>query len=183
MFFTRPDDGLYGLAIYTQADYDALTMGVENTFFSFGGEWQDENNNVIGVVNSPEAIEGVEFYRSLYECCQAPGLSNAFFAEVNDAFIGGKVAMAMNYFAFFPALVNPEVNPHAAGTGFFVNPACPRGDQYAALGGQVRASFLHFRRNARKPPKPFPLVCSEDIQVEWWPPCWLYLQYQRSRVG
>jgi multiple sugar transport system substrate-binding protein len=90
MFFTRPDEELYGLAIYTQADYDALTMGVENVFFSFGAQWQDENNNVLGVVNSPEAIAGVEFYRSLYECCQAPGLSNAFFAEVNDAFIGGK---------------------------------------------------------------------------------------------
>ena len=27
-FFTRPDEGLYGAAIYTQLDYDALTMGV-----------------------------------------------------------------------------------------------------------------------------------------------------------
>jgi multiple sugar transport system substrate-binding protein len=38
-FFTRPDQGLYGLAIYTQKDYDAITMGVENTMFSWGGDW------------------------------------------------------------------------------------------------------------------------------------------------
>ena len=48
-------------------------------------------------------------------------MSNAFFVETNDAFIGGQVAMSMNYFAFFPALANPEVNPYAADTGFFVN--------------------------------------------------------------
>src|SRR5688500_17029121 len=168
MFFTRADDGLYGLAIYTQADYDALTMGVENAFFSFGGDWQDENNNVIGVVNSPEAIEGVEFYRSLYECCQAPGLSNAFFAEVNDAFIGGKVAMAMNYFAFFPALANPEVNPHAADTGFFVNPAGPRGDQYAALGGQGMSIISYISPERQEASKDFiRWFAQEDIQVEW----------------
>ena len=34
-FFTRPDDGLYGVAIYTQADYDALTM-VSKTLCSPG---------------------------------------------------------------------------------------------------------------------------------------------------
>ena len=27
-FFTREDEGLYGVAIYTQKDYDAITMGV-----------------------------------------------------------------------------------------------------------------------------------------------------------
>src|SRR5688572_33205806 len=27
-FFTRPDDGIYGVAIYTQDDYDAITMGL-----------------------------------------------------------------------------------------------------------------------------------------------------------
>src|SRR5690606_11963314 len=47
-FFTRADEGLYGVAIYTQADYDVLTMGVENVLFSWGAEWQDENNNVMG---------------------------------------------------------------------------------------------------------------------------------------
>jgi multiple sugar transport system substrate-binding protein len=44
--------------------------------------------------------------------------------------------MSMNYFAFFPALVNPATNPNAANTGFFANPAGPTGDQFAALGGQ-----------------------------------------------
>ena len=44
--------------------------------------------------------------------------------------------MSMNYFAFFPALLNEATNPNAKNTGFFANPAGPDGDQFAALGGQ-----------------------------------------------
>jgi multiple sugar transport system substrate-binding protein len=167
-FFTRPDDGLYGVGIYTQADYDALTMGVENVLFSWGANWQDANNNVQGVVNSPEAIEAVEFYRNLYDCCQAPGLSNAFFAEVNDAFIGGQTAMIMNYFAFFPALANPEVNPFAADTGYFVNPAGPNGDQHAALGGQGMSIISYIPTERQEAAKDFiRWFAQEDVQKEW----------------
>jgi multiple sugar transport system substrate-binding protein len=40
--------------------------------------------------------------------------------------IGGQVAMSMNYFAFFPALVNPGTNPYYHDkTGFFPNPKGP----------------------------------------------------------
>jgi multiple sugar transport system substrate-binding protein len=167
-FFTRPDDGLYGVAIYTQADYDALTMGVENTMFSWGADWKDENNNAEGVVNSPEAIESVQFYRDLYECCQAPGLSNAFYSEVNDAFMGGQAAMAMNYFAFFPALANPEVNPYAETTGYFVNPEGPNGDQYAALGGQGMSIVNYISDERKAAAKDFiRWFAQEDIQAEW----------------
>lgn len=148
-FFTRPDQGLYGVAIYTQKDYDAITMGVENTMFPWGGRWQNEKNEVLGIVNSPENIEALQFYKDLYDCCQAPGLSNAFFTETNDALISGKAVMIMNYFAFFPALTNPATNPHAAGTGFFANPTGPKGDKGAALGGQG-LSIINFISDERK---------------------------------
>jgi multiple sugar transport system substrate-binding protein len=167
-FFTRPDAGLYGVAIYTQKDYDAITMGVENTMFSWGASWQDENNNVMGVVNSPEAIEAVQFYRDLYECCQAPGLSNAFFTETNDALISGQAVMIMNYFAFFPALVNEATNPHAANTGFFANPAGPNGDRAAALGGQGMSVISYISPERQEASKAFiQWFAQENIQAEW----------------
>lgn len=167
-FFTRPDDNLYGVAIYTQADYDALTMGFQNVLFSYGGDWQDEDNNVEGVTNSQAAVEAVQFYRDLYDCCQAPGLSNAFFTETNDAFIGGQVAMAMNYFAFFPALVNSEVNPYAENTGFFVNPAGPSGEQFAALGGQGMSIISYISPERQEAAKDFiKWFAQEEIQAEW----------------
>ena len=167
-FFTRPDEGLYGSAIYTQADYDALTMGFQNMLFSYGGDWSDENFNPDGVINSPEAVAALEFYKELYECCQPPGLSNAFFAEVNDAYIGGQAAMGMNYFAFFPALANPEVSEYADVTGYFVNPAGPGGDQFGSLGGQG-ISIINFIDDDRKQAS-FDFIKwfgQDDVQAKW----------------
>ena len=167
-FFTRPDEGQYGVAIYTQKDYDAITMGVENVMFAWGADWKDANNNAMDVVNSPEAIAALEFYRELYECCQAPGLSNAFFAEVNDAFISGQAAMAMNYFAFLPALVNPEVSPYAETTGFFANPTGPNGDRGAALGGQGMSIIAFIDEERQEAAKDFiRWFAQKDIQSEW----------------
>lgn len=167
-FFTRPDQNLYGVAIYTQKDYDAITMGVENTMFAWGGSWQDANNGVMGVVNSKEAVEAVQFYRDLYECCQAPGLSNAFFTETNDAFIAGNAVMTMNYFAFFPALVNSSINPHAAGTGFFPNPAGPSGKRGAALGGQGISVISYVSADRQQAARDFiKWFAQERVQAEW----------------
>jgi len=167
-FFTRPDQGLYGVAIYTQKDYDAITMGVENVMFSWGAEWQDENNNVLGVVNSPQAVEALQFYRDLYECCQVPGLSNAFFTETNDALIGGQAVMVMNYFAFFPALANPEVNPYADVTGFFANPAGPYGDRFAALGGQGMSVISYISPERQQAALDFiKWFAQEEVQAKW----------------
>jgi multiple sugar transport system substrate-binding protein len=168
-FFTRPDDGLYGVAIYTQKEYDAITMGVENTFFTYGARWQDpETNEVIGWVNSDRAVEALEIYRELYECCQAPGLSNAFFADVNDAFISGQAVMGMNYFAFLPALASPGVNPYAEGTGFFPNPGGPYGDRAAALGGQGLSIVSYVSPERQEAVKDFiRWFAQEEIQAEW----------------
>jgi multiple sugar transport system substrate-binding protein len=168
-FFTRPDDNLYGVAIYTQKDYDAITMGVENTMFSWGGDWKNPaTNEVMGVVNSSENIEALQAYRDLYECCQVPGLSNAFFTETNDAMIGGQAVMIMNYFAFFPALASPDISPYAESTKYFPNPAGPYGDQHAALGGQGMSVVGYVSPERQEAAKDFiRWFAEEDVQAEW----------------
>jgi len=133
-FFTGRQEGLYGVAIYTQDDYDAIVMGYENVLFSYGADWKDADNNVLGVINSPEAVAALQMYKDLYAFAP-PGTNDAFFQEMNDAFTNGQAAMIMNYFAFFPAL-NSSDNPYQDSTGYFVMPKGPDGDQYAALGGQ-----------------------------------------------
>jgi len=168
-FFTRPDDGLYGVAIYTQKEYDAMTMGIENTLFSFGADWKDGDNNVEGVINSPEAVAAVEYYKELYDCCQAPGLSNAFFTEVNDAMIGGQAAMGMNYFAFLPALVNEGTNPdYYDKMGFFANPAGPGGERGAALGGQGTSIVSYISPERQQASFDFlEWFGSDEVQAKW----------------
>jgi len=167
-FFTTADKSMNGVAIYTQKDYDAITMGYENMMFSWGAKWQNPDNTVEGVVNSQEAIDAVQYYRDLYDCCQVPGLNNAFYTETNDAMIGGQAAMIMNYFAFFPALANPSTNPYANVTGFFANPAGPTGIRKAALGGQG-TSVISFTSPERQQASLefIKWFAQEDIQAKW----------------
>jgi multiple sugar transport system substrate-binding protein len=75
-----------------------------------------------GFVNSPGAVAGLEFYKSVYKCCTPPGYSNGYMSEGLDAFKSGQVAMMMNWFAFFPGLYK---DPNVGGDkiGLFVNPA------------------------------------------------------------
>lgn len=166
-FFTRPDDGLYGVAVYTQVDYDAITMGFENVLFSYGADWKDENNNVLGVVNSPEAVAALELYKELYSFAP-PGTNNAFFPEMNDVFINGQVAMSMNYFAFFPALDNPNINPYRDVTGYFPMPAGPTGERYAALGGQGLSVNAYISDERKQASLDFiTWFAQEDTQARW----------------
>jgi len=69
----------------------------------------------------------------------------------------------MNYFAFFPALVNPATNPNAANTGFFADPKGPQGDQFAALGGQG-ISIVSYSENQEESFKFLGWVIKEDTQ-------------------
>jgi multiple sugar transport system substrate-binding protein len=165
-FFTRPGENKYGVALYTQTAYDAMAMGVEQTIFTWGGDLGDyATNKVDGILNSPQNIEALEAYRKLYTFTP-PNWTQAFFAENNQAFTEGLVAMNMNYFAFFPALANKASNPHADNTGYFANPPGPNGDQHAALGGQG-ISIISYSQNQEESLKFLKWFIRDDVQQKW----------------
>ncbi|MBB5754133.1 multiple sugar transport system substrate-binding protein [Prosthecomicrobium pneumaticum] len=165
-FFNRPDQKRYGVAIYTQNQYDGLAMGVENAIFSYGGELGDYSTyKVDGIINSEKNVTALEAYRKLF-AYTPPGWTNAFFAENNQAITEGLAAMSMNYFAFFPSLLNESTNPHAKNTGFFPNPAGPDGDQFAALGGQG-ISIVSYSENQEEAFKFLEWFIRDDVQQKW----------------
>ncbi len=165
-FFHRPDQGRYGIAIYTDNSYDAMAMGFENALFSFGGELGDPVTfQVDGILNSDKGVAALDAYRELYGFTP-PGWSKAFFVENNQAITEGLVAISMNYFAFFPALLNEATNPHAANTGFFANPAGPDGDRYAALGGQG-ISVVSYSENQEESMKFLEWFIKDETQKRW----------------
>ncbi|MBX3084936.1 MAG: sugar ABC transporter substrate-binding protein [Anaerolineae bacterium] len=167
-FFTRKDQNLYGAAIYTQKDYDAITMGFENVFFSYGGDWYNKDFQVDGVVNSENAIKALQYYHDLYECCSPPGLSNAFFQETNDAYTSGQAAMVMNYFAFFPALANEASSKFAKTTGYFPMPKGPDGARFAALGGQGMSVSSYISDERKQAAMDFiEWFAQESVQAKW----------------
>ena len=165
-FFHRPDEGRYGIAIYTDNSYDGLVMGVENAIFSYGGELGDYGTyEVEGIINSDQNVAALEMYRELYGFTP-PGWGKAFFVENNQAITENLAAMSMNYFAFFPALVNEASNPNAASTGFFANPAGPDGDQFAALGGQG-ISIVSYSNNIDESYKFLEWFIQDEVQKRW----------------
>lgn len=134
-FFTRPPN-LYGIAPWYSKEYDGITMGFQQVMWSFGGSYGDpETYKVEGHINSDDVVAALEYYKSLREF-SPPDAPNYYWAETLDAFKAGKVAMAMDYFAFFPGVVDSNQNPNYYDkTGFFVSPAGPKGHAIS-IGGQ-----------------------------------------------
>ncbi|MGB7242022.1 MAG: extracellular solute-binding protein [Sulfitobacter sp.] len=165
-FFHRPDEDRYGIAIYTDNSYDALVMGVENAIFSYGAELGNfETYEVEGYVNSAEAVAALENYKKLYGFTP-PGWAKTFFVENNQAITEDLAAMSMNYFAFFPALLNEATNPNAANTGFFSNPAGPTGAKHAALGGQG-ISIISYSENQEMSKDFLKWFIQPEVQKRW----------------
>ncbi|MEO6012309.1 MAG: extracellular solute-binding protein [Devosia sp.] len=165
-FFNRPTENRYGAAIYSQSSGDALTMGVENFIFAYGGSLGDyATYKVSGLLNSKESVQGLEDYKKLFSF-GPPGWGNAFFAEVNTAIAQGQVAMGMNFFAFFPSLLNEATNPQAKNMGFFANPPGPGGADFAALGGQG-ISLISYSKNQEEAMKFLDWLVKDSTQKRW----------------
>jgi len=169
-FQGRDIDGkkVYGAYIFTERGSEGITMGVTNVMYDYGFNYDDPKKpyHMDGVVNSTDAVKGLEFYKALYKCCTAPGMTNAYMSEGLDAFKSGQVAMQMNWFAFFPGLYK---DPNVGGDkiGFFVNPAGPGGMQFTQLGGQGISvvSYSDKKDDALQYIKWF---AQKDVQQKWW---------------
>ena len=101
---------------------------------------------------------------------------------MNTAIAQGQVAMGMNFFAFFPSLVNEATNPHAKDTGFFANPPGPRGDDYAALGGQG-ISLISYSQNKEEAMKFLEWLVKDDDPEALGRARWLHRGKRDPEVG
>ena len=132
-FFTRPDDKRYGCSLLTGRGYDSLTMGFQQIMWAFGGSWGDESTfKVKGSVDSAESVEALTFMKALLKFAPE-GAANFDYGKNLEVFMNGSVAMAMNYFAFYPGISASKEMADKA--GFFMMPA--KGDnRVVSLGGQ-----------------------------------------------
>ena len=92
-FQGREIDGkkVYGASIFTERGSEGITMGVTTALYDWGFQYENPKKpyQMEGFVNSPDAVEGLEFYKSLYKCCTPPGMTNAYMYEGLDAFKSG----------------------------------------------------------------------------------------------
>jgi len=154
--------------IYTERGSEGITMGAMDVLYSFGFKYDnpDKPYDMEGFVNSEGAVAGLEFYKSLYDCCVAPGTSNTYMGEGIDAYKSGQVAMQMNFAFTWPGF---EVDPNVGGgkTGYLVNPAGPGGERFAQLGGQG-ISVVANTDNMDGALAYIKWFAQPDVQKKWW---------------
>ena len=167
-FQGREIDGkkVYGAAIFTERGSEGITMGVTAALYSWGFKYEDPNGSyqMDGIVNSPDAVAALEFYKELYKCCTPPGYTDSYMQEGLDAFKSGQVAMQMNWFAFFPGLYKDE-NVGGDRIGFFVNPK--QNVEASTLGGQG-ISVVAYSDNQEGALKYIKWFAQADVQKKWW---------------
>ncbi len=167
-FQGREIDGkkVYGMGIYTERGSEGITMGVTAAMYAWGFQYEDPNKpySMEGYVNSPDAVEALEFYKSLYECCTPPGHSDAYMVANLDAYKSGQVAMQMNWFAFMPGIAKDE-DVGGDKSGFFVNPA----QKVAAstLGGQG-ISVVSYSDKKDLALEYIKWFAQDHVQKKWW---------------
>lgn len=167
-FQGREIDGktVYGAAIYTERGSEGITMGVLDALFPWDFKFENTPGkyDMEGAVNSPQAVEALEFYKSLYKCCTPPGHSDAYMTEDLDVYKSGQTALQMNFFAFFPGVAK---DPNVGGdvSGFFASP--PQKIEGSMLGGQGMSvvSYSDKKDLALQYIKWF---AQPDVQAKWW---------------
>jgi multiple sugar transport system substrate-binding protein len=168
-FQGREIDGktVYGASIYTERGSEGITMGVTNALYNYGFQYEnpDKPYDVEGYVNSDAAVEGLEFYKALYDCCTPPGSSDWYMSENIDAYKSGQVAMQMNFAFIWPGV---ESDPNVGGgkSGYFPNPAGP-GGHFAQLGGQG-ISVVAYSKNQVAALEYIKWFAQTEVQKKWW---------------
>ena len=166
-FFTRPEQDLYGIATWYSKAYDGITMGFQQVMWSYGASYGDPDTfKVDGYINSEKAVKALEYYKDLLQFAP-PDAPNFYYDETNGAYLAGKVAMAMNYYAFFPGLVDSGNNPTSHDkSGFFIAPAGPDGDHYISIGGQGM-SISTYSKNKKLAKQYLKWFMQKPVQEKW----------------
>jgi multiple sugar transport system substrate-binding protein len=156
----------YGIGLYTERGSEGITMGVTNALYANDVHYDNPDNpyEMEGYINSEAAVEALEFYKELYECCTPPGHSDAYMVANLDAYKSGQVAMQMNFFAFFPGIAKDDVVGGDV-SGFFVNPKMAT--EASVLGGQG-ISVVSYSDKQDMALEYIKWFAQPEIQQRWW---------------
>jgi multiple sugar transport system substrate-binding protein len=130
LFFTRsinPDSPTQFGTVLQLRNLIFNIMIWQSTLVSNGGNWLDEDGNVI--IDSDAAARGLEIYQTIIDAgATPPGSINYEFAEANEAFRNGQAASMLQWNAAYSTLTNPEESPQVADqVGIAPPPAGPEG--------------------------------------------------------
>jgi multiple sugar transport system substrate-binding protein len=134
-FFTRPKDNLYGYISKFGIPYDVITWDFNQVLWSWGGEfWDRKTKTAQGYINSPIAVEAMEFYKGLTKFAP-PGWPNAAFDETVNSMSQGLVMFSIEWSSFAPSMFDPKNSKVYDKIGVTIPPKGPKA-HLISLGGQ-----------------------------------------------
>lgn len=138
-------DSFYGISYQAGKGYDFSSMQINGFIWQHGGDIWDEtgipNAQAEGVVNSPEAVAGLEHYLSLLQYMPPVVQTGGMDIFVTDElFREGRVALNVNWIGFAESAIDPETS-RVADSVVFASPPGVRGDdgeivRWQNIGGQ-----------------------------------------------
>jgi multiple sugar transport system substrate-binding protein len=135
-FFNRPEEGIYGTLIQGKK-HMALWQEYINFLYSFGGAILDTDDpSQYGdiVINSPEAIEATNYYKSLMKF-SPPDTLNFTWDDALALMQQGKVAMCLMWTDSTYALEDPNLSKVSGKMGYTMIPKGKAGRVHQ-IGGQ-----------------------------------------------
>ncbi len=134
-FFTRPQQNLYGYISKFGIPYDVITWDFDQVLWCWGGAfWDRKTKTAEGYINSPTAVEAMNFYKSLTKFAP-PGWPNAAFDETVQSMSQGLVMFAIEWSSFAPSMFDPKNSKVYDKIGVAIPPKGPKA-HYISLGGQ-----------------------------------------------
>jgi multiple sugar transport system substrate-binding protein len=139
------EDDFYGIAYQAGKVYDFSTMQVNAFIWQHGGNIWDETQaptgKAEGVVNSPEAVKGLDHYLRLLKYMPPvvkTGSMDIF--KTDELFREGKVGMIIQWIGFGEGVINPATSKVADKVAFAQAPGLKGADgkivRWANIGGQ-----------------------------------------------
>ena len=118
IFFTRPEEELYGWGQFAAEQYDFASSAANNFIWSYGGElWNNKTNEIVGYLDSPASVEGLTQYIEMFN--YTPDVERSWgYIEIAEAFKKGHLAMAMQWYVFFDEMDDINKSKYADSTAF-----------------------------------------------------------------
>ena len=111
-WFTRPDEGFYGIAMEYSKEYDFISDHVMSLIWTLGGDifgGKEPCIKVDGYMNSPQSVEALKYYRYLLKY-QPPGAADYGIDQCITAISEGKVFSTLTWAAVGAPIFDPEVS-------------------------------------------------------------------------
>jgi multiple sugar transport system substrate-binding protein len=121
-----PDNGMYGIAM--RGARVPLVTQLSSFLYSYGADFQDADGQ--SAIDTPEAVEAIEFYGDLLREYGPPGVTNMGWIEASALFAQGKAAFYIDADSQAYTFLDPDSSSVVDSVGFAQFPEGPAGSKF-----------------------------------------------------